>query len=174
MTVGPLLARLRRATGPLHDRLDTTLRVVDRLASPVDRDAMIAAYGRLHGASDQAMRPWLAETPGLDYPDRRAPSSALDAFPVLASEGEALGAFYVLEGATLGGRIIQRELTARGASLDGLEFLNPYGDRTGERWRSFIEVLEERGAADPDGVERGAVAAFGFAESCLREKAPND
>ena len=169
MTVGPLLARLRRATAPLHDRLDTTLRVVERLSSPERRAALIEAYGRLHDAGDGAMRPWLQAVPNLDYSDRRVPGAG-SPFAALQSEAEALGALYVLEGATLGGRIILRELAARGVRLDDLQFLDPYGDRAGERWRSFVQILEQRGAADPEGVERGAILAFDFAEACLSEK----
>ncbi len=157
----------------MHERLEAGLRVVDRLSSPATRAELVRGYGRLHGAADRALRPWLDETPGLDYGGRRTPApAASDRFPPLTSEAEALGALYVLEGATLGGRIIRRELAVRGASLTGLEFLDPYGEAAGDRWRSFLAVLELRGADDPDGVERGAIAAFGFAEACLAEKVP--
>jgi heme oxygenase (biliverdin-IX-beta and delta-forming) len=171
MTIGPILARLRRATGPQHERLDSALRIIERLSSSPEREALIEAYGRLHRSADRAIRPWLVETGGLDYTRRRtAADGASPPFPPIASEPEALGAMYVLEGATLGGRVIRRELAARGVSLAGLEFLDPYGEEAGERWRSFVAVLESRGAADPDGVERGAIAAFSFAEACLAEE----
>lgn len=132
---------------------------------------MVAAYGRLHRSADTALRPWLKDAAGLDYGARRPdPCSSERGFPGLASRAEALGALYVMEGATLGGRVIRRELAARGVSLDGLEFLDPYGERAGERWRSFTVVLEALGAADPEGVERGAVAAFEFTGRCLAQE----
>jgi heme oxygenase len=69
-----------------------------------------------------------------------------------------LGFFYVLEGSTLGGKIINRKVEADGGDLTGLSFLSPYGARTGERWRSFLAVLDE---ADVDEAATGAIVAGG-------------
>lgn len=56
----------------------------------------------------------------------------------------ALGALYVLEGASLGGRVIARHVAdALALTPDtGLAFFCGYGDATGEMWRRFGAALE--------------------------------
>lgn len=45
----------------------------------------------------------------------------------ISNRAEALGFLYVIEGSTLGGRLILRELAAGGAEITGLSFLDPFG-----------------------------------------------
>ncbi|MCU7249776.1 biliverdin-producing heme oxygenase [Pseudomonas koreensis] len=76
--------------------------------------------------------------------------------PVIDSAAACLGVLYVLEGATLGGQILRREIAAR-LSLDGQNgaaFLDIYGAATGRRWRDFIDYL---GSRSMDAAEREAV-----------------
>ena len=64
----------------------------------------------------------------------------------------------MLEGATLGGQILRREIAAR-LNLDadnGAAFLDVYGAATGRRWREFIEYLNNR---PMDASERAAVVS---------------
>ncbi|WP_338801559.1 biliverdin-producing heme oxygenase [Pseudomonas sp. RSB 5.4] len=78
--------------------------------------------------------------------------------PVIDSGAACLGVLYVLEGATLGGQILRREIASR-LSLDadnGAAFLDIYGAATGRRWRDFIEYL---GSRSLDAGEREAVVA---------------
>jgi heme oxygenase len=78
--------------------------------------------------------------------------------PVIDSSAACLGVLYVLEGATLGGQILRREIASR-LSLDadnGAAFLDVYGAATGRRWRDFIEYL---GSRPLDADERKAVVA---------------
>lgn len=72
---------------------------------------------------------------------------------------EALGCLYVVEGATLGGRVtaewVHRELgfgPGRGASS-----LVPYGAATAEMWRRFADVVE--GWAAEDGRRQAVMVA---------------
>lgn len=78
--------------------------------------------------------------------------------PVIDSSAACLGVLYVLEGATLGGQILRREIASR-LSLDadsGAAFLDIYGAATGRRWRDFIDYL---GSRTLDAGEREAVVA---------------
>ncbi|MFJ4145243.1 biliverdin-producing heme oxygenase [Pseudomonas sp. NPDC089734] len=64
--------------------------------------------------------------------------------PVIDSPGACLGVMYVLEGATLGGQVLRREIHKR-LGLDehsGASFLNVYGSATGPRWKAFLEYLD--------------------------------
>jgi heme oxygenase len=63
--------------------------------------------------------------------------------PSLDTPAACLGALYVLEGATLGGQVLRREM-ARRLDLDadnGGAFLNVYGAETGRRWKDFLDYL---------------------------------
>lgn len=61
----------------------------------------------------------------------------------LNNGAEALGAFYVLEGSTLGGAMIARHL-AKNPNLTQVEeyrFYGCYGDLVGPRWKAFQQAL---------------------------------
>lgn len=137
-------------------------------------------FHRLHADAEAALAPWLADLAGLEFDARRrsvqlaADLAALDGEPpskpgrssTVAGVGEALGRMYVLEGSTLGGRVIRRAVEARGDGMSGLSFLDPYGERVGERWRAFLAVVD-RQVRTPEDIEAmvgGAVAGFRLAE----------
>lgn len=63
--------------------------------------------------------------------------------PEIADEADALAAMYVLEGSTLGGRVIMKMVTTQLQfnSAAGTEFFNGYGEDTGRRWTSFTSLL---------------------------------
>lgn len=63
--------------------------------------------------------------------------------PTFNTPAACLGALYVLEGATLGGQVLRREMAQR-LDLDadnGGAFLNVYGAETGRRWKDFLDYL---------------------------------
>jgi heme oxygenase len=62
--------------------------------------------------------------------------------PTINSFAEALGAMYVLEGSTLGGRVIAKMLSRQLGSTDGLSFFNAYGMETGGMWLTFKSFLD--------------------------------
>lgn len=177
----PVLAALRKATAHIHQELEGELDAIARLSSLADRRSLLNRYYSMHSSAEQAMGPWIGDLPGLDYPvRRRTPLLARDltelaislpqipAHPVtVGSAAEALGLMYVMEGSSLGGRMIRKAIAARQTDLTGLGFLDPYGARTGDRWREFLEVLEREGAADVGGVALGGVKGFGHARACL-------
>ena len=68
---------------------------------------------------------------------------------------EALGALYVIEGSTLGGRIIAREL-ARSIGVTpeaGGRFYASYGDARGPMWTAFKGALDRLGESRPEAVD---------------------
>lgn len=79
--------------------------------------------------------------------------------PDLTSLATQLGVAYVLEGSTLGGAVLARRLGAQlGLAPSALRYLHGYGERTGERWRAFVQALDDA-ALDEEGVESAARAA---------------
>jgi heme oxygenase len=62
--------------------------------------------------------------------------------PVIDTYARALGALYVLEGSTLGGRIIAGMVSRQLCSTKGLSFFNSYGAETGNMWQSFKDFID--------------------------------
>ena len=84
--------------------------------------------------------------------------------PDVATLPRALGALYVMEGATLGGQVIRRHL-ARTLGLDadgGVAFLSSYGDRVGAMWKEFQGFVTRSIATpgDADAIVAAASATF--------------
>lgn len=180
-SVGPVLALLRERTADIHRRLEDGMDAIGRLASPASRDDLVQRYHQFHSAVEAAMAPGLASAHAGRWRRAGRVADALGELglpplpaPALApfDRAGALGALYVLEGSSLGGRVILKDLARRGADCRGLAFLDPHGDGVVARWRAVVDLLEGE-AADPLGVVTGAIAAFGHARSmlCLHEAA---
>lgn len=168
--------RLRAATRHAHRQLEERTAILDRVRSRAGRAEVVRGFYRLHAEAEAAAEPWLAAIPGLDFEGRRrtarlandlralgsaTPSVARDALRI-DHEAGALGLLYVLEGSSLGGQVIRRQV----GDLTGLSFLDPYGARTGERWRAFLAVLTASlpRPSDVEAAVAGALAGFRHAE----------
>ncbi len=95
-----------------------------------------------------------------DYPSRRKTSwilndlkaigeytadIALDASaPSIRSNAQAFGALYVMEGSTLGGKIICKTIAENLGMTDktALSFFYGYGPEAASRWKQFLAVLD--------------------------------
>ena len=174
----PILDHLRSATRDLHDGLERRLDVFARVADPVQRRQMVGRFLAFYRPAEAALSRVLIAEPGLDFDARRkVPAlerdmAALKAAPpadaplaLPAGRSEALGFLYVLEGSTLGGRVIDKQLRVRGLSSEGLSFFQGYGEATGARWKAFCAVLER--ADDKAAAARGARSAFAQMEAWM-------
>jgi heme oxygenase len=189
VVAGRAIDRLRQETGSAHSRLDRSLGLIDRLSAPGQMGQVLAGYHLLHRQTEAEIAPFLADIADLDFAARRrSPLIAEDLHALghcafldnairlgIATRAAALGALYVLEGSSLGGRVILKELKSRGASLAGLGFLDAYGNDTGRRWRSFLAILEREVTSSEHKIEavKGALNTFAFAERCLRKESTN-
>lgn len=65
--------------------------------------------------------------------------------PAIDNTAKAIGAMYVLEGSTLGGRGITKMLLKNCSFIEAthLHFFNGYGEATGKMWTSFQTFLNE-------------------------------
>ena len=178
-----IINALREATTEAHGRLESDIDLFGRVGEPDSRRDMVARFHRLHATVEPAVEAMLADLPGLDFEARRrsryvrrdladleGQPLASPALPNIESLGEALGWWYVLEGSSLGGRVIHRTLLVEGKDLRGLSFLLPYGSATGEWWRRFVEVLDEADRRDPSArsdILAGGIAGFRYAHEVL-------
>jgi heme oxygenase len=80
----------------------------------------------------------------------------------LAGQLNALGSLYVMEGSSLGGRQIQRnvELRLGVTARPCTSYFKGYGDQTGPMWKSFTTRLDKIPSKGRCEVADGAIATF--------------
>lgn len=177
----PTLTAIRAATGELHARLDDALTIAGPDPGPEEYAIHVAAMlgwtEPIEAALAQAEWPaaleierrlvksrWLTDdlhTAGLDD----AAIAALPRcrmLPPLDTAARRYGVLYVLEGSTLGGRVLHRRLTDRMPAWP-LAALVGYGRATGPLWSIFVANIEQAGATDFS--HGGAPFAHAAAES---------
>ena len=67
--------------------------------------------------------------------------------PQIEKTAQAAGALYVLEGSTLGGKVIVKMLRRnKGAAVpeNALRFFEGYGEETGNKWKAFLQFLNRQ------------------------------
>ncbi|MFJ7140449.1 biliverdin-producing heme oxygenase [Pseudomonas protegens] len=157
-----LLQDLRTGTATLHVALEKRLPFFSEHLDGAWYRRLIQAYYGFYQPLEAALHDSGLIPAGYD-PNQRLKTPALlgdlhalglnaasiealprcEQLPPLASAGACLGALYVLEGATLGGQILRREMAQR-LDLDadnGGAFLDIYGAATGRRWKDFLDYL---------------------------------
>jgi heme oxygenase len=180
----PLSLRLRRQTAPLHREAEALLGIPGAIRT---RHDYLVWLGRFFGLYEPleislvAFPEWeaLSLAPRLRSHSKflandlaalgtasssvpQAPSELLHNLPTFA---HAFGALYVLEGSTLGGRLILRAVeTQLGASIAGATgFFAGRGEAVGPMWKNFCTSLDGFGREQPDlgvNVMTGAERAY--------------
>ncbi|WJK12125.1 biliverdin-producing heme oxygenase [Pseudomonas fluorescens] len=172
--VPPVLQDLRAGTAELHIALEKRLPFFSDTLDLQAFERLMRAYYGFYQPLESALQDSGEIPADFDLVSRlKAPTLQRDLHALGASDGDfslcrqlpaidsaaaCLGVLYVLEGATLGGQILRREIATRlslGAD-NGAAFLDIYGAATGRRWRDFIEYL---GSRPMDADERKAVVA---------------
>lgn len=177
--VKPTLQRVRQATKAAHEALEARVDMVARLRSHGDYVRLLSAQLGFYRPLEArlAAAPW--ERIGFDFAARRkvplleadlgalgmdAPERAAlpdcQRLPSLPRLPAALGALYVVEGATLGGQLISRHVGSVLGEGTPRNFHRGYGTRNGAQWQDFQQALEA-GCSDP--VERDEAAAAALA-----------
>ncbi len=81
--------------------------------------------------------------------------------PTLESVPQAIGALYVLEGSTLGGRFISQMLMKQldRSAANGISFFSGYGEATDAKWKAFTQMVNEFAEQFPENKDQIVVAA---------------
>ncbi|WP_207482077.1 biliverdin-producing heme oxygenase [Arenibaculum pallidiluteum] len=164
-----LQKRLRQETAEKHRRLEEGLGLV----AP---DLTLGRYRRILEGFYTFLRPWEAgiETalgdPAFTRPRRRAHLLAADlvqlgaaagslaalpdcpALPLIDGPARAMGSLYVMEGSTLGGRIVARHVEKALCLSDGrgYTYFSSHGPAVGAMWRRFLDRLAAFSSPDRD------------------------
>lgn len=163
-----MIDRLRSETRDLHHAIERDLDLNCYLASRAAYRALLTGWWGFLAAFEPAVAAMLE--PAFHAPRRklhllRQDLQALglaaatidrlpicESFPPPASEAEALGALYVIEGSTLGGQLIaRRAIDLLGPDVP-LAFLRPYGPAVGAMWRAFRMHLLDRVALQAEDI----------------------
>jgi heme oxygenase len=95
--------------------------------------------------------------------------------PAISSAAQAFGALYVMEGSTLGGKIIARMLLKNAAfpvPEDALHFFSGYRDDTGPKWKAFLEALNKQTAIEE--ITTSANETFFYLKSWMQHSFSNE
>jgi heme oxygenase len=180
-----LRARLRVATQPAHSELEASLWVLDEQAPKAVVMNLLGRFYGFHASWEPALKGVVPDH--LLYPRLKLPlldqdlrslgagDELLHALPachaaasLCHNEASAAGSLYVIEGSTLGGRVISRLLSsASWYPPKGLAYWTPYGPETGRRWKETLSYLESLPAAWSDEVIASAHATFCLLQSWL-------
>lgn len=196
-----ILEQLEQGTRDLHARIERRVPLlhpdlhIDRYRAFLE--SMFGFYQPFEDAL--ASFPW--QRAGMDFDRRRKTHLLIDDLrrlghddaslaslrrchdlPCPADLLEALGCLYVVEGATLGGRILVRNVQrALGLThVSGCAFLTSYGNAVDCMWRSFGEALvrvvqdtAEPGPMAPPGMVTAARDTFARLERWLASARPS-
>ncbi|MGE0744700.1 MAG: biliverdin-producing heme oxygenase [Rhodospirillales bacterium] len=166
--------QLKRATAPVHARLERDLGLAGEGLSRPRYIFLLARFYGFHAAWEPAMARVLADD-AFWAPRRRAPRLAADlnaygftdtdmaALPVcpelprLDTTARALGSLYVLEGSRLGGAVVARNLAAVMGARDRSAYFDADRGETARLWREYLVRLE--GFATPGNAAEIVAAA---------------
>lgn len=174
-----LLAALQAATAAQHDRTESLVPAGDPALDLAGYAGILARFRAAYAPMESALATvawpaefdwaprrklplldadlaWLARQ-GIDLPT----IAAGPALPAPLSLARAVGTLYVLEGATLGGQVLVRQLAPRLGvdAAGGASFYAGYGARTGAMWKAFGAMAEAWGATAPEAWHEAIEAA---------------
>ncbi len=177
--------KLRTNTSDYHQQTEVMLVTrIKGIDSKSDYAALLGLFYSYFGGLEKLIDNAIDKSQMTDYDHRRKTASLksdleylnapipdfapADALPKIRTHARALGALYVIEGSTLGGKIISKMVTQK-LSLPhsaGLSFFNGYGADTDTMWAGFKEQLN--GVADTD-AETEVINAANDTFLCFKE-----
>ncbi|TGE27673.1 biliverdin-producing heme oxygenase [Hymenobacter metallicola] len=169
-----ILQQLRTETRPYHDALEQNefnrALLEDSVTPEITHRFLAKLYGflvpyearlRQHdfGPEWQIELRQRAHLIPLDLAVEGAQLPLCPQMPELQSWPQLLGAMYVLEGSTLGGQVLARQLAKAG--IDARQYFSGHGEQTGPLWKSFCQLLAEAATEDNQAqVVASAAATF--------------
>ena len=150
---------LRSATRLHHNALDRDLvPIIKSVSDSLDYQYLLGMFYSFYYPVELKLDHFLNEVTIYDYPIRRRAARIMNDIRSIGS-GEAsfqfcsdlpgifnletaLGAYYVLEGSTMGGGVICKMLGENAGIVKGLSFFAAYGQDNHRMWNNFLNQLE--------------------------------
>jgi len=178
----PLMTWLKAETRAAHEAAERAFDLKAVVQSPAAYARILQRFHAFHSQVEPLLAAWDWPALGLDFDARRklpalnADLASLGIVPLAAArqpaalftivtQAEAVGALYVIEGSTLGGRIIAKQVrTALGFTPTyGARYFTGYGAKTGAYWQRFSHAVNAFGNGDQQDwlpIINGAVMTF--------------
>ena len=185
------MKKLKEATRDQHEGLENTVDVMRESLTEEDYKRLLLKFYRFYAPVEEAIAKLDWDEVGYSFEARRkVPKLAQDLeylgageelknlkpwteTPSIEDHASGLGVLYVLEGATLGGQIINRHLREHlgvepGA---GASFFSGYGPKTGEMWKEFAQTVDSYSGefGGEDKMIAAARAAFDSFRDCFAD-----
>lgn len=187
-----ILAKLKEATRPQHEGLDTVVNVMNSDFTAEDYNILVIKFYRFYSSIEPRLPAADLAADGFDISARlKTPRlekdlaalgqlsaarsvPAWDGVPDVSSISRAWGSIYVMEGGTLGGQVITRHLRDDlGITPEtGGSFFNSYGPEVGRMWKEFgaaITAFSERHPDSEDQIVEAAKQTFDSFRLCFEE-----
>ena len=187
---------LKHQTTVPHQQLEgMVLPYLLSIANQNDYARLLKAFYGYFQPLEDLVAPFITPQVLPDWPQRRKASFILDdlaelghasvdlpqahTLPTIQSLPQAMGALYVMEGSTLGGKGIAKMLLKNshaGLQSAHLQFFNGYGERTGPMWVSFVNVLDSFSGSEEEVAQMVAAAneTFNLFKTWLQEVLVHD
>jgi heme oxygenase (biliverdin-IX-beta and delta-forming) len=177
-----LLERLKLETTAIHAQLESRVDIRNRVRTTAGYRALLEAFYGVCCPLESKMEaseivPWLPDIGrrmrtsslrlDLQVLGNNLPEALpLASVPALHSLCEKFGSLYVLEGSTLGGQLISREIHTQlhYTPENGCAYFASYGADISSMWRKFREAIEAFGSANSeshDSIIHSAISTFG-------------
>ena len=191
--IGALRLRLRSETAAHHQNLEDGLRLLAPDLTAKRYREILEGFFSVHTALEDRLEQIFRTRPdssacALYLPDRRklewlrsdlqlAPGDLPVAhhpfdFGWIKDEPELWGALYVIEGSTLGGQVLTRELKSFDLGNLGTRYFESYGPDVGRLWQRFSHELNTLPEAWHDAIVKAADRTFAELARHFKEVAP--
>ncbi len=187
-----ILGRLKEETKEQHVGLEKTVDVMNRMFNMDDYKMLLCKNYRFYSTIEPVVADLDWSKVNFNFEERRktgriredlknlgVSDEEIDALPpweslpALDTHAKAFGSLYVMEGATLGGQVINRHLKEHlGLTPEnGGSFFNGYGKETGPMWKDFgmaVTAFSEANDAG-DTIVESAKATFDSYKKCFED-----
>lgn len=157
-----ILDTIKTETRAWHDKVEELAasdHIMDGTFTYDDYSALIARHYVMHNALEPKLADFFATTsiPGINFEERRKlallqkdmqeiqgdiPEGTFVPEVEVTTPAQALGCMYVLEGSSLGGSVIKKQLGKNSNFADtNFHFFGCYGENTGRLWKEFRDVV---------------------------------
>jgi heme oxygenase len=183
---------IKEATLTNHQQVEKVLvSQMKSMRSKQDYVDLLHLFYGYFGGLEQQINAYINQSDMPDYAQRRKTEAIANDLKALGSQVpavaghnylpqinndlQAFGALYVIEGSTLGGKIISKMIQQHLnlANAAGLSFFNGYGDDTQQMWDTFKQQLNAvvKSPADEETVLAAANETFGKFKQWLEKPA---
>lgn len=187
-----ILVKLKEATRPQHEGLETVVNVMNGTFSLDDYKSLLTKFYRFYSSIEPRLPSADLAAEGFELAPRLktlrleqdlAALSQLSiakavpewkGVPDVSTISRAWGSIYVMEGGTLGGQVITRHLRDNlGISPEtGGAFFNSYGSDVGRMWKEFgaaITAFAGRNPGSEDEIVEAARETFDSFRLCFEQ-----